>query len=860
MRYYYIYFVSHYALFLSLLSLLWSALPSWGEFSVIEGMEFANEVVEVNLSDSSNSIEILEYSDGLSMWVPVSRNYGNGWETVFPYSYSLEDSNVGSATLSIPQSNQGFFRKRYETVLASFSNYQLVSRFLKQATFGPKLEAINNFPNVNEGNLSDASYSNFELWIDNQVAVAPFYHRAYFRQRSNPSFVDTSSSVQGNNILTFSNEVGHDSSLGHILPFYENNILHRCSWDCRIEGHGGLNPDGTPISDFTAYTEDKNGNGILDAGEDVGYLYGPSEAVGNGILDARTITFSNDGIPYIGSHIEDAVASGMTKWDLNAPASDTKRIVWYEAAINGEDQLRQRIAWALSQYFVVGEAGSNQLGFPERFLNYYDIFVRNAFGNFRDILSEVTWSPIMGHYLSYIKNKKADESAGTFPDENYAREVMQLFTIGLWELNQDGTFETDASGNLIPTYTNQDIEEFAKIFTGLIKQNKRTNIEISFSNDIDPLRVRSDWHDMSGKRLLDGSILGPFVDYNNQYDSWEDFTDANGNGVYNSGETFIDTGYNDPELYVDANSNGVYDEGELFSDYNGNGIYDLEPFNQVPDEISAVVLDIEGFLDHLFFHKNLPPFIAQFLIQRFTVSNPSPNYIKSVADAFRDGSYKGMGTGERGDMLATIKAVLLHPEAREVSLSSDYTYGKLREPILRLMHLSRAFNLSSLRTYNWILFSNMEDLINQEPYKSPSVFNFYRPDFSPSGEISDSGYYAPEFQISNDTTLIRLYNAYHTLIYYGINGSEYLYNGMGGQIGGKWYSEAALNFDYELSLANDLPQLMNHLDLVLTNGKLPESIRSIILNALNESSLSGQELVQLAVYLFATTNEFNTIF
>ena len=121
----------------------------------------------------------------------------------------------------------------------------------------------------------------------------------------------------------------------------------------------------------------------------------------------------------------------------------------------------------MSQYFVVGEPGSNHPNTTERYLNFYDIFVRGAFGNFRNILSEVTWSPHMGYYLSYINNKKANPSQGTFPDENFAREVMQLFTIGLWELNQDGTLELDNDGNAIPTYDNDDIAEFAKVFTGL---------------------------------------------------------------------------------------------------------------------------------------------------------------------------------------------------------------------------------------------------------------------------------------------------------------------------------------------------------------------------------------------------------
>ena len=102
---------------------------------------------------------------------------------------------------------------------------------------------------------------------------------------------------------------------------------------------------------------------------------------------------------------------------------------------------------------------------------------------------------------------------------------------------------------------------------------------------------------------------------------------------------------------------------------------------------------LADFLDHLFQHKNMPPFFARFIIQRFTVSNPSPNYIKSVSQAFKTGLYNGSGTGKRGDMIATIKAVLLHPEARESVLSFDPSYGKLREPIIRLMHLKSCFKI-----------------------------------------------------------------------------------------------------------------------------------------------------------------------
>ena len=157
----------------------------------------------------------------------------------------------------------------------------------------------------------------------------------------------------------------------------------------------------------------------------------------------------------------------MSIWDLRGVNNDDfKKIVWFESAINANDQLRQRVAWALSQYFVVSEKGSNQSNLNERWLNFYDIFVRNAFGNFRDILREVTWSPHMGYYLSYIENKKADPAKGTFPDENFARELMQLFTIGIWELNEDGTLEIDDYGEAILPMISMMLQNSQKFLLG----------------------------------------------------------------------------------------------------------------------------------------------------------------------------------------------------------------------------------------------------------------------------------------------------------------------------------------------------------------------------------------------------------
>lgn len=718
----------------------WSVLASWGGLTVYDEINFSNDEVAIDLSDSIHPIEVLEYSDGLSEWVPVSRNYGNGWETIFPYSYSLE-----SGVLSIPKGNEGFLRKRFESSEQNYSAMELVSEFLMQATFGPNLNSIVTFPNVSDPNFHNNQYVNFEIWIDEQISKTPFSHRAYWRQRSDPAFTDASSQTG-----YLENEVGHDASLGQRLPFYRGTVKYATDNSNPLPGYGGLfDINGDPID--------------------------PNLHSNN--LDYR-------GIPKLGFHIENSITQTGSSWDvMGFNANDTEKLVWFEAAINAEDQLRQRVAWALSQYFVVGEPGSNHPNTTERYLNFYDIFVRKAFGNFRDILSEVTWSPHMGYYLSYIENKKANSSQGTFPDENFAREVMQLFTIGLWELNEDGTLELDNEDNAIPTYDNNDIAEFAKVFTGLRRPFDRANIEIFFGNYIDPMRIQSNRHDFSVKTLLDDSTLGPF----------------------------------------NQSQQGVRD-------------------------------DIEGLLDHLFNHKNMPPFFAKFLIQRMTVSNPSPNYIFAVADAFKTGLYNGSGSGNRGDMTSTVKAVLLHPEAREKILSFDPSHGKLREPLIRLMHLSRAFNLTSLRTYDWIYFVGLEDTILQSPYESPTVFNYYRPDYSPNGSIGDIQLNAPEFQINNDVSALHLANAFNTLINHGIVGGDF------GNIGSKPYVGAELDFSYEISLSHNDQLLLDHLDLILCGGKLNPDIKQTIADALVASNLSQLDRVRYAVSLFVLTIEFNTLF
>jgi len=672
-------------------------------FCLNDSLSATPPAFELELPDSeAGQFRWVEWSTDLQKWSPVARDYGPNWENIFPHVLPITE-DAGTQTLVVEiDAPARFFRMVGVDTGATPSNAHSISRFLQQATFGPNLAMITSFPGYAASDLNDAPYTYYETWIDSQIAVPMFSLRAFWRERSNPTFID--------NTVFSPNEIAHNASIGHQLTYFI----------------GGTS--------YKADTQD-----ALDAGR-----------------SSSDVTFDNN---------------------------ETKRVVWYQAALTGNDQLRQRVAWAISQFFVLGDVGSNEINSGERSLKYYDIFVRHALGNFRDILGEVTYSPHMGYYLTYTDNRKADAAQGTFPDENYAREVMQQFSIGLWMLNQDGTPIMNANGDPVPTYDIGDIEEFAKIFTGLRRQSNRTNIEIRSNNYTDPMKIHTSWHDYSEKTLLDGSTIGPFP----------------------------------------VTEQGAFDE-------------------------------IDALLDHLFNHQNTPPFFARFLIQRFTISNPSPHYIDAVAQAFTDGTYNGLGTGERGDMTATIKAVLLHPEAREGALAFDSAHGALREPLIRIMHVARALNITSPQTYGLLPFDNLYNLVLQAPFEYPTVFNFYLPEYQPTGVILERDIYSPEFQIHNDVTALNLANAIRKLVYEGISG----------EIGFRSYSQGDLYLIYETGIAGDASALLDHLDLILTAGRLTPTNRTTLLTALNSlpgtSDVEREARVKRALSLFSLLPEFNVIY
>ncbi len=177
-----------------------------------------------------------------------------------------------------------------------------------------------------------------------------------------------------------------------------------------------------------------------------------------------------------------------------------------DTATVAPDPLRQRVAFALSEILVASDRPEQLAVEQPGMANFYDLFETHAFGNYKNLLQAVALHPVMGIYLSHLGNQKANPATHVYPDENFAREIMQLFSIGLWMLNPDGTRQTDASGNPIPTYNNGDITELARVFTGLSFGNN-TNFALYPRDFTVPMKGWDAYHDCNAKTLLGGLQL-----------------------------------------------------------------------------------------------------------------------------------------------------------------------------------------------------------------------------------------------------------------------------------------------------------------------------------------------------------------
>jgi hypothetical protein len=427
-------------------------------------------------------------------------------------------------------------------------------------------------------------------------------------------------------------------------------------------------------------------------------------------------------------------------------------------AVTNPDQLRQKIAFALSQIFVTS---INTIIWNDSMIPYEQMLMADAFTNYRQILEDVTLSPTMGQYLNMANNAMANPATGTVANENYAREVMQLFTIGTNLLNPDGTPQLDGHGLLVPTYNQSTISETARVFTGWTYQPSSGSVQ---------------WNDYINP-------AGPMVEYPAEHD---------------------------------------FGSKQLLNSY------------VAPAGLSQQQ-DLDGALDNIFNHPNVGPFVGKLLIQHLVKSNPSPAYVQRVAGAFANN-----GKGVRGDMQAVISAILLDPEARanDNGGNDQPNDGHLQEPILYIAGMVRAFGgtMATGNYFGWDLVNMSQDL-----YNAPSVFNFYSPSFVPPGYTL----LGPEFQI--DTPDSAVYRANMAANIFSPWSSSVMNYGPGTNIDVTPY----------LALAPNPASLVAALDLTLTHGTMPATMKQDLITAVTNDANGNLSRVLTGAWLILTSSYYN---
>ncbi len=385
-------------------------------------------------------------------------------------------------------------------------------------------------------------------------------------------------------------------------------------------------------------------------------------------------------------------------------------MIWNQL-MTSPDAPRRRMALALSEIFVTSTTVMTGYWPAYVMAAYWDVLCANAFGNYRTLLEAITLNLAMGNYLNTRGNKKAD-GKGSAPDENYAREVMQLFSIGLVLLNPDGTPKLDANGATIDTYSNADITEVAKVFTGY---DTDTSQNAPLTANQGTTSVTDNVPQTTFARL-------PMVQKGNNHSPQASAFFQNVPGV--------------TPVSIDANT--------------------------------PAATALKATLDALFKHPNNAPFISKQLIQRLVTSNPSPAYVRRVAAVYADN-----GQGVRGDLGAVYAAILQDNEARAPSGLTATEFGKLREPMVRLAQWARTFNAPAAAT-DWTKLGDLSDAgtrLGQSPLRSPTVFNFFRPGYVPPGTALSAGTVVPEFQLVNESSVAGYLNYMQSAIDTGVGGA-----------------------------------------------------------------------------------------
>ncbi|MEP6881529.1 MAG: DUF1800 family protein [Dokdonella sp.] len=510
---------------------------------------------------------------------------------------------------------------------------------------------------------------------------------------------------------------------------------------------------------------------------------------------------------------------------------DTRREAWFLGALGGPDpanntiihvdQLRQRMAFALSEILVVSEQNATLAEFPKGMGYYQDLLVDGAFGNYRTLLENVTLSPAMGVYLNMLANQRANSAQNIHPDENYAREVNQLFSIGLVMLGPGGTPLLDGGNQPIPTYSQDTISAFAHVFTGW--------------NWFNCVNFQSCGPDYTGS----ANLLQPMAAF----------------PAYHDNGTAADDLHNKQLLiYSGAQNNGVLTDG------------------------GSPASDLAFALNNIYNHPNVGPFVSRQLIQRLVTSNPSQAYVQRVAAVF------DANRASANQLREVARAILLDPEARYGQWSAPDSYGKLREPLLALTHFWRAMDARHMcgtnagtrhfanQPYRYAGYSTAwgtQDSqygngVAQAPLRAPSVFNFFKPSYLPPGEMTTRNLLGPEFQLQTESVIANTANS--------SRGRSFGYDTSDSCDPGDDIGEVKVNHARDLALAGSgnggvadpATRLVDAYNTRFMSGQMSPFMRQALLaylNPINSSWTDGVSdwrlwRIHTALYLITTSPEY----
>jgi uncharacterized protein (DUF1800 family) len=500
--------------------------------------------------------------------------------------------------------------------------------------------------------------------------------------------------------------------------------------------------------------------------------FGPTQALADHIAALGTSAWLDEQFAASGSTYSDLVSRAVANNYCNLVAKDQQTVCnrdnlssfpvateFYTHAVQNNDQLRQRVAFALSQIIV---ASDFEVHTTAGLAVFNQIFLDNAFGNYRTILRAVTLNPYMGAYLNMVDSQKAA------PNENYARELMQLFSMGINQLNADGVEKKDGSGAPIATFTSADVSDIARALTGWT-YTRFAGAAANDGNQLDftkPMTTNAAQFDTTAKTFLGTTVA--------------------------AGAT------------QDAN--------------------------------------IDAVVDAVFNNASTAPFVSKFLIEQLVMSNPSAAYVGRVSAIFANN-----GAGVRGDLKAVIRAILTDADARG-NAKTGANDGKLKEPVLFSLSIAR---LLAFKTDGYA-FTTRDAGMGQQPFRAPSVFNFYPPDYPlPLG----GGLLSPPTKLITASTILARHNLAYDWTVSGDSRSEYAVQAT---ITGSTGTQPDFSAWDALT---DPAKLVDAIDLIMLNQTMTSQQRTALLAAINAvtdpvATTQAHKRAQLALYIVAASPQF----